>query len=75
MMIYKNMKAMFQSIDGSKYIVDIVTGVLQGDTLAPYLCMICLNSIIKTSIHLIKENRFTQLFLKRLEVDDIQQKL
>ena len=37
----------------------LVTGVLQGDTLAPYLFMLCLGYILHTSIDLIKENGFT----------------
>ena len=37
---------------------DIVTGVLQGDTLAPYLFIICLDYVHRTSIDKIKENGF-----------------
>ena len=37
---------------------DIVAGVLQGDTLAPYLFIICLDSVLRTSIDKIKENGF-----------------
>ena len=37
---------------------DIVAGVLQGDTLAPYLFLICLDYVLRTSIHKIKENIF-----------------
>ena len=37
---------------------DIVTGVLQGDILAPYLFIICLDYVLKTSIDLVKENGF-----------------
>ena len=32
---------------------DIVAGVLQGDTLAPYLLIICLDYILQTSIDII----------------------
>ena len=35
---------------------DIVAGVLQGDTLAPYLFIICLDYVLRTSIDKIKEN-------------------
>ena len=38
--------------------VDIVTGVLQGDTLAPYLLIICLDYVLRTSIDKIRENGF-----------------
>ena len=36
----------------------IVAGVLQGDTLAPYLFIICLDYVLRTSINKIKENGF-----------------
>ena len=38
---------------------DIVAGVLQVDTYAPYLFIICLDHVLRTSIDLIKENGFT----------------
>ena len=37
---------------------DIVAGVLQGDTLVPYLFIICLDYVLRTSIDKIKENSF-----------------
>ena len=37
---------------------DIVAGVLQGDTLAAYLFIICLEYVLTTSIDKIKENGF-----------------
>ena len=37
MMLNKNMKAMVHSPDGDTNFFDIVTGVLQGDTLASYM--------------------------------------
>ena len=37
---------------------DIVTGVLQEDTLAPYLFIICLDYVLRTSIDKIRENGF-----------------
>ena len=37
---------------------DIVAGVLQGDTLAPYLFIICLDYVLRISIDKIKENSF-----------------
>ena len=36
----------------------IVTGVLQGDTLAPYLLIICLDYVLRASIDKIRENGF-----------------
>ena len=47
-----------RSPDGdTKYFV-IVAGVLQGDTLAPYLFIICLDYVLRTSIDKIRENGF-----------------
>ena len=37
---------------------NIVTGVLQRDTLAPYLFIFCLDNVLRTSIDLMKENVF-----------------
>ena len=37
---------------------DIVVEVLQGNTLAPYLFIICLDYVLRTSIDRIKENGF-----------------
>ena len=44
--------------DGDTDYFSIVAGVLQGDTLAPYLFIICLDYILRTSIDKIKENGF-----------------
>ena len=38
---------------------DIVAGVLQGDTLAPYSLIIYLDYVLRMSIDLSKENDFT----------------
>ena len=43
MMLYRNMKVKVHSSDGDTDYLDIVAGVLQGDTLAPYLFIICLD--------------------------------
>ena len=40
MMIYSNTKMKFRSPDGDTDFFDIVAGVLQGDTLVPYLFII-----------------------------------
>ena len=44
--------------DGDTEYFDIVAGVLQVDTLAPYLFIICLDYVFRTSIDKIKENGF-----------------
>ena len=45
-----------RSPDGDTDYFDIVAGVLQGDTLAPYLFIIYLDYVLRTSIYEIKEN-------------------
>ena len=47
-----------RSPDGDTEYFNIVAGVQQGDTLAPYLFIICLNYVLRTSIDKIKENGF-----------------
>ena len=60
MMLYKNTKAKVRSPDEDTDYFDIVARVLQGDTLAPYLFIICLDYVIRMSIDLMKENGFIQ---------------
>ena len=52
------MKAMVYLFKGDTDFFNIVTGVLQGDTFAPYLFIICPVYILQTLIDLIKENGF-----------------
>ena len=54
--LYRNAKVKVRSPDGDTEYFDIVAGVLQGDTLAPYLFVICLDYVLRTSIDKIKEN-------------------
>ena len=49
-MFYKNTKVKVCSLDGDTDFFDIVVGVLQGDTLAPYLFRICQDFVLRTSI-------------------------
>ena len=60
MILYRNTKVKVRSPDGDTDYFDIVAGVLQGDTLAPYLFIICLDYVLRTSIDKIKENGFEQ---------------
>ena len=56
--LYRNTKVKVCSPDGDREYFDIVAGVLQGDTLAPYLFIICLDYVLRTSIDKIRENYF-----------------
>ena len=56
--LYRNTKVKVRSPDGDTEYFDIVAGVLQGDTLAPYLFIICLDYVLRTSINKIRENGF-----------------
>ena len=47
-----------RSLDGDTEYFDIVAGVLQGDMLAPYFFIICLDCMLRTSIDKIRENSF-----------------
>ena len=58
MILYRNTKVNVRSPDGDTDYFDIVAGVLQGDTLAPYLFIICLDYVLRTSIDNIRENGF-----------------
>ena len=44
----KTMEVKVRSPDGDTEYFDIVAGVLQGDTLAPYLFIICLDYVLRT---------------------------
>ena len=70
MMLYSNTKVNVHSPDGNTDFFNIVAGVLQGDTLAQYMLIICLDNILRMSIDLIKENGFA---LKRQRGEDIPQ--
>ena len=56
--LYRNTKVKVCSPDGDIEYYDIVAGVLQGDTLAPYLFIICLDYVLRTSIDKLWENGF-----------------
>ena len=47
-----------RSPNGDTEYFDIIAGILQGGTLAPYLFIICLDYVLITSIDKIKENSF-----------------
>ena len=56
MILYRNTKVKVRSPDGDTDYFDIV--VVKGDTLAPYLFIICLDYVLRTSIDNIRENGF-----------------
>ena len=56
--LYRNTKVKVRSPDGDTEYLDIVAGVLQGDTLALYLFIIYLDNVLRTSIDKIRENGF-----------------
>ena len=58
MMLYRNTELKVRSLDGDIDHYDLVAGVLPGDTLTPYLFIICLDYVLRTSIDKIKENWF-----------------
>ena len=58
MILYRNTKVKVRSPDGDREYFDIVAGVLQGDSLAPYLFILCLDYVLRTSIDKIRENGF-----------------
>ena len=54
MMLSRNVQVKVHSPDGDADFFNIVAGVLLGDTFAPYLFIIVLEYILRTSIDLIK---------------------
>ena len=56
--LYRNTKVKVRSPDGDTEYFNIVAGVQQGDTLAPYHFIICLDYVLRTSIDEISENDF-----------------
>ena len=58
MILSRSTKVKVRSPDGDTNNFDIVAGILQGDTLAPYLFIICLDNRLRISIDKILENGF-----------------
>ena len=60
MILYKNTKVKVCTLNGDTgFFLDIVAGVLRGDILALYLCIICQDYLLWKLIDLMKENGFT----------------
>ena len=58
MMLYRNTKVKVRPPDENIDYFDIVADVLLRDTLAPYLLIICLDYVLRTSVDKMKENGF-----------------
>ena len=58
MILYRNTKVKVRSPDGDTEYFDIVAGVQEGDMLVPYLFIICLDHVLRTSIDKIRGNSF-----------------
>ena len=71
MIQYRNTKVKVRSPDGDTEYFDIITSVIQGDMLAPYLFIICLDYVLRTSIDKMRENGF-ELTKKRSKRDPAQ---
>ena len=56
--LYRNTKVKVWSPDRDTEYFNIVAGVLKWDTLVPYLFIICLDYVLRTSIDKIRENGF-----------------
>ena len=65
MMLYRNTKVKVRSPDGDTDYFDIVVGLLQGDTLAPYLFIVCLDFVLRTSIDKMKKKNGFKLTKER----------
>ena len=50
LILYNNTRSMVRSPDGDTLFFDITTGVLHGDKLAQFICIICLHYILKKSV-------------------------
>ena len=61
----RNTKVKLRSLDGDTEYVDIVAGVLLGDTLSPYLFIFCLDYVLRTSIDKIDD------YVLRISIDKI----
>ena len=66
--LYRNTKVKVHFPDVDTDYFDIVAGVMQGDTLVPYLFIICLDYVLRTSIDKIKENGFKLIKKKEQKV-------
>ena len=69
-MLYMNTRSIVRSPDGDTQLFEITTGVLQSDTIAPFLFIICIDYVLKSSIDC---SQILVSHLRKDEVGDIQQ--
>ena len=58
-MLYRNTKAIVRSPDGDTDFFNVVAGVLQGDTLVPFLFILTLDYVLRTSVDKLNSFGFT----------------
>ena len=51
MIAYKSTKSIVRIDDGDTEFINISSGVLQGDTIAPFLFIICLDCVLKKALY------------------------
>ena len=71
MILYKNTKVKVCSLDGDTDYLDIVANLLQGDTLASYLFIICPDYVLRTSLDKMKDNGFAHTITDADYADDM----
>ena len=59
MIAYTNTKSIVRTDDGDIDFINISGGVLQGDTLAPFLFIICLDYVLKSALYRNNDIGFT----------------
>ena len=72
MMLYTNTSSMVQSADGDTDLFEITSGVLQGESLAPYLFIICLDYALRRSLDANKDLGFTLQYARSRRYPDIK---
>ena len=72
MMLYTNTSSMVRSPDGDTDLFEITSGVLEGDTLSPYLFIICLDNALRRSLDANKDLGFTLQYARSRRYPDIK---
>ena len=72
MIAYKNTKSIVRTDDGDTEFINISGGVLQGDTLAPFLFIIVLDYVLKKALDRNNDHVFTLIERRRKRYPSIQ---